>query len=93
LGGMVVAALTGQPGVAGGIAGGMATANLSARLFTNPRFVSWLAKNTDKPISSINAQAVILSGLGQKYDEPELTEFADLLKQTQQPPQEQAESY
>lgn len=93
LGGMVVAALTGQPGVAGGIAGGMATTNLSARLFTNPRFVSWLAKNTDKPISSLNAQAVILSGLGKKYNEPELSELAAILKQGQQPPQQQAEGY
>lgn len=89
LGGMVVAALTGQPLVAGGIAGGMATSNLGARLFTNPRFVAWLAKNTDKPISSLNSQAVILSGLGRKHNEPELVEFADLLKQSQQAPQEQ----
>lgn len=89
--GLVASLASGQTGIATGIASGMATANLGARLFTNPRFVSWLAKNTNVPLSALNSQAVILSGYGKKYNEPELSEFAELLKQSQQPPQDQSD--
>jgi hypothetical protein len=47
------AALTGHLGVAAGILGSAATANVSARLMTNPIFANWLAQSTQVSPSQI----------------------------------------
>lgn len=51
LGTALVALFTGHPMGMAAVGGGMTTANMGARLFTNPKFVSWLADTTDKPMS------------------------------------------
>jgi hypothetical protein len=80
----VTALGTGNLGVAGTIAGGATLSNALARAYTNPRFVSWLARQTKAPVGAIPAQAQVLSRLGDKYDEPELQEVAYALNQAYQ---------
>lgn len=63
-GAALVAALTGQFGVAAGIGGAVATANGAARLMTNPRFVRWLAESTKAPIEQLPVQLNELAQLG-----------------------------
>lgn len=66
----VVSVLSGNVGTAGAVAGGVAGANLSARLMTNPRFVRWLAQTTKIPAgatgSAINSLANIARETGDR---------------------------
>lgn len=84
----VTALATGNVGVAGAIGGGATAANLWARALTNPRFVSWLANSTKLPTSAIPAQAQMLREIGERQDEPELMEAADLIEQGYQSQQQ-----
>jgi len=69
----VMSALGGHPGTAALIAGGAAGANLSARLMTNPKFVGWLAKQTNRPLGTLPGQIGTLSSIGK--DDPDVQEF------------------
>ena len=72
-------AATGQAAAFGALVTSGAAANLTARMMTNPRFVSWLAKTTELPASALPAQAVILQGIAQRDKDEELQAFADSL--------------
>jgi len=82
--GFVAALASGHVGTATGIAGGVATANLAARLMTNPRFVKWLATSTKAPAAAAPA---LLNQLAQSSDDPDIAEFISL----QQAPRSQAQ--
>lgn len=80
-----ISLLTGNVGTASAIASGVAGANLSARLLTNPNFVKWLAKTTKAPPNALPALAVQLS----QNSDSDLKEFAALLQQQAQHPGDQ----
>jgi hypothetical protein len=56
------AALTGNLGVAGAMLGTAAGANLTARLMTNPKFVSWLAKTASARSPELARQSFLMLG-------------------------------
>lgn len=58
--GAFVLSLLSDPTVAAGIAAGVAGANGTARLMSNPRFVKWLAAQTKVPISALPVQVAKL---------------------------------
>lgn len=76
----VLSVIGGRYDIAGGVAGGAALSNLTARLLTQQRFVRWLAHTTRAPISALPA---LVNQLEQSK-EPDERELADALKQAQQ---------
>lgn len=74
----VMSALTGNVGTAGTIAAGAGAANLGARLMTNPKFVNWLAKQTNRPVGALPGQIGMLANIGK--DDPDIQEFAAQLR-------------
>jgi hypothetical protein len=79
-GGAMIAILTGHVGLAGAIAGEVATANLSARAFTNPRFVKWLAKSTNLGEDALPMALNQLAQDGKKFNDPTLIELSNIQK-------------
>lgn len=75
-GGAAIAVLTGHPLVAGGIAAGVGASNLSAKLMTNPKFVSWLAKSTDISPAMIPSALNTLAQIS-KNETPEIRREID----------------
>lgn len=75
----VMSALTGNIGTAAGIGAGAGAANLSARLMANPKFVSWLAKQTNRPVGTLPGQIGTLANIGK--DDPDVQEFIAQLAQ------------
>jgi hypothetical protein len=73
----IMSLITGNLGTAGGIAAGVGGANLSARLFTNPQAVRWLATKTRAPVSAIPALIAQLN----RSDDPDLQELGQKLEQ------------
>lgn len=61
VGGAVLALLMGHPAIAAGLAGENAISLAVAKRMTDPKFVDWLAKGTDAPISSLALQLNLLS--------------------------------
>lgn len=62
------------------IGGGMA-ANYAARKLTDPDFVRWLATSTAMPIGTAPAQFNALRRIGEKNDDPEMIELANVLEE------------
>lgn len=75
----------------GALVGGGIGANAWARALTNPRFVSWLSKQTEAPVGALPAQMVVLRGIAERQNEPELAEIADLIEQTYQQKQQETQ--
>lgn len=76
-----VSALMGNIPVTLLIAGIPITANLGARLMTNPNFVNWLARTTQMPQGAVPVAINEFSQMAAHYGDPELQEFAALLNQ------------
>jgi hypothetical protein len=72
---------TGKFGVAKGIVGVLASSYAGSKLFTNPKYVRWLAKNIDVTPNQIPAAVASLQTLANNEDDPELDAMAKLLKQ------------
>lgn len=68
-GGALIAVLTGNVGVAGAIGTTALSANLGARLMTNPKFVKWLAKATQAPTGAIPAELNTLAQMDMEPDD------------------------
>lgn len=68
--------VTGQFGAAGLLAGSAGSANLSARLMTNPKFVGWLAKQTQLAPGAVPSQIAVLSRMAEQTGDPDLQEAA-----------------
>lgn len=81
---------TGQLGTAATLAAGGAAANALARGLTNPRFVSWLAKSTELPISAVPQQINVLKALAASEGDQELADLATQLEQAQNQPNDAA---
>lgn len=79
VGGFAFAVASGNLGAASAIAAGVGGANLSARLLTNPKFVKWLAVQSNKPIAALPSA---LNQLAQSSD-PDLQEAAALMLEQQ----------
>lgn len=69
---------TGVLPLAGLIVSGVG-ANLAARMMTNPRLVSWLARTTEMPASALPQQIIVL----RQMDDPDAAELADALERQQ----------
>jgi hypothetical protein len=52
-------------------------ANQSARLFTNPRYVRWLASNIEKPVSYAGAAMANLATIAQQENDPDIRAFIE----------------
>lgn len=76
--GAVSTALSGNIGGLALLGAGVGGANLSARLMTNPKFVGWLAKQTNRPASSIRGQIGVLANIGK--EDPDIQEFTEAMK-------------
>ncbi|MFC4822231.1 hypothetical protein ACFO6Q_18030 [Dokdonella ginsengisoli] len=74
----VTALLSGHYGAAAGIVAGVAAANLSARLMTNPTFVRWLARQTTVPVHALPSQVSVLANMAERGSDPDLTDAAQL---------------
>ena len=59
-------------------------ANVSARMLTSPRIVSWLARETSKPRGSAVASINALRVVGENYQDQEAIELARLLKDAEE---------
>lgn len=81
LGGFAIAALTGHPLVAGGIAGAAGAANIGARAFTSPTVVRWLAKTTNVPRSQWPSVIAGLSQMARQNNDPVASQVAETLSQ------------
>ncbi len=79
LGGLL---FTGNFGGAAGVGTTMVGSNLGARAFTNPRFVRWLAQQTEKPVSALPASINQLAQIAK--DDPEAAELLDQIQAQQQ---------
>lgn len=77
----VLSALTGNLGIAGGIAAAAVGTNGMARILANPKFVKWLAQSTERPVGAIPAQIVTLREIAESEDLPELERLADSAEQ------------
>ena len=72
--------LTGQVGAFGALAGGGVAANAMPRWMTNPRFVSWLARSTELPVSSAQQQALTLQRIAEVEGDEEMAALAESLQ-------------
>lgn len=79
VGSAVTSLLMGSPGGAAGVGGIVGASNLGARLMTNPTFVRWLGRNTNRPIGALNAQIGVLSNMAAK-DDPDISELVGQLR-------------
>ncbi|WOB24742.1 MULTISPECIES: hypothetical protein [Xanthomonas] len=88
IGGLLV---TGQTGSAAAAALGGVGANSLARLMTNPRFVSWLARATETPVGALPAQINVLKRMAVENEDDDVAQVADALSasegRAQQPQQ------
>lgn len=57
------------------------SANVAARAMTNPRVVSWLARATEMPVSSLPQQVMLLKSQAQASGDEDLAELAAALEQ------------
>jgi len=71
---------SGKFGFAQGVIGTMVGANQAARLFTNPEFVNWLAKNSNKPVSNTSAALANLYQIYKSNQDPDIKEIHDALR-------------
>lgn len=70
----------GKFGFAAGILEVLLGANQGARLFTNPKYVRWLASNIEKPVSSAGASLATLSSIAQDENDPDMAAFVEEVK-------------
>jgi hypothetical protein len=70
----------GKFGVSGGVAGLVGTSYLGSKLFTNPKYVRWLAKNIEITPNQLPAAAASLQSLANDEDDPDLDAMAKMLK-------------
>ena len=78
VGSAVTSLLMGHPGGAASVGLVVGGANVGAKLLTNPTFVRWLGRNTNRPIGSLNAQIGVLANMGK--DDPDIAEFVNQVK-------------
>lgn len=79
---------SGHPAGAAAIAGAAGTANLGARLLTNPTFVKFLAARGKDPLRSMPAAIGALYTAANENKDPDLKAAADLMKQQSTQPQQ-----
>lgn len=74
---------TGQVGLAAGIGAGVGTANLTARLMTNPTFVKWLAQTTKAPAGAYTAAVNTLATQAKQSGDMDLARAVARLEQSE----------
>jgi hypothetical protein len=86
LGATGFAVATGNLSAAGLILSGMAASNLSARVFTNPRVVAWLARQTTVPPAALPMQIASLKAEAQADGDDETLDLIRSLESGEQAP-------
>lgn len=81
VGGFIQSVFTGHPGIAAGIAAGAGTANLGARLMTNPTFVKFLATKSNVPLQGLAPTISALRVTANEKKDPDLKAAADIIQQ------------
>jgi len=71
----------GRYGLAATIMAVPVLSNMTGKLMTNQKFVSWLAKNADTPANALPKVANQLRAMAEKTEDGELLEFANVLLQ------------
>lgn len=61
-------------------AGSAAAANLTARAMTKPKFVAWLASNTNKPVGEVLSQLQVISRVGEREGDEDVVNAANALR-------------
>lgn len=74
---------SGHPAGAAAIAGAAGTANLGARLLTNPTFVKFLATKANTPIEALGPTISSLQVAAKEKNDPDLKAAADMMKAQQ----------
>jgi hypothetical protein len=70
----------GKYGVAQGVLGLIGSSYLGSKLFTDPKYVRWLAKNIDIKPNQVPSAVASLQSLANDEDDPDLDAMAKLLK-------------
>jgi len=70
----------GKFGVAKGIVGFVGSSYLGSKLFTNPKYVRWLAKNVDITPNQVPAAVMDLQTIANDEDDPNLDAVAKMMK-------------
>lgn len=83
-GGFLVALVTGHPEVAAAIGGTALAANATARLMTNPGFVTWLAQSSRAPSAALPAAIQTLSNISGKWETEDRAAAEDYIKAARQ---------
>ncbi|MDQ1062369.1 hypothetical protein [Stenotrophomonas sp. SORGH_AS_0282] len=73
---LATAIMSGSALMTGGLLASGGTSNLAARLMTNPRWVQWLAKATDRPVGALPAQINVLKRIAKENDDQDIAEAA-----------------
>lgn len=84
--GSIGASFLAGPLAVASVVGSGAAANGMARAMTNPRFVSWLARSTELPMSSAPQQIAALRSIAQSEKDEDLAAIADQLEQNAKQP-------
>lgn len=71
----------GKYGFATGVLSAGLLSNLGSRLFTSPKYVSWLAKNIDAPPNAVPGAIASLISIAENNDDKDLAEIAKKLKE------------
>jgi hypothetical protein len=73
----------GQYKLLAGLLGASALSRASAKAFTNPKYVNWLAQNSNIPTEAIPGAITTLSNIAKEDNDPDLAQIAEQLKNSE----------
>lgn len=74
----------GKYGFAAGMLGLLAVSHIGAKLFTNPRYVEWLARNIDIQPNAVPSAIASLQEVSREYEDEDLAAAAELVRKAYQ---------
>jgi len=73
----------GQYKLLAGLLGASALSRASAKAFTNPKYVNWLAQNSNIPTEAIPGAITTLSNIAKEDNDPDLAQIAEQLRNSE----------
>ena len=73
----------GKFGFAAGLLSLLAVSHIGSKLFTNPRYVEWLAKNIDTQPNAIPSAIASLQEVAREVDDPDLEAVAEMVRKAE----------
>jgi len=73
----------GQYKLLAGLLGASALSRASAKAFTNPKYVNWLAQNSNIPTEAIPGAIATLSNIAKEDNDPDLAQIAEQLRNSE----------